>query len=226
MADRHRCGAERGRCHAELRVGDGGVLAVERETARVQRLVDAIGDPFARQRHPVADHDQRWIEHVDEVGDPDAEPMSRVREQLAHPGHVLFGRRQQRVQAGRWLVAQPELIRLKQQRLLRGERLPAAAVAAAAAGPVLREHHMPDFAGEPGYTAVQRVVQYDAGADPDADADIEQVRDGATGAEFFFPERPGVSFVIDGHLQAEFRLQHVAQRHVLPAEVRGGQHPP
>src|SRR5207253_11408485 len=76
-------------------------------------------------------------------------------------------------------------------------------VATAADGSLRPDLHVPELAGHPVRAAVDAAVQHQAGPDPRADADVDDVVEAAARALAPLAERPEVRVVVDLHVEAE-----------------------
>ena len=198
------------------------------------RTADSHGSP--RSVALPCRHDPLDVEDTDQAGDrlPEIatgrhdDPAGLLVPGLERGPDVVEGQLAGRGQAlpeSRVSMLACELGRTLDDRPRAGHRLEAAEPAAAASGAVLFDHRVADLAGAEAVAVEELAIEDDAGADPSADLDRDEVRSARAGrarvAEQLDGERRGAAVV--GQLGGDaVPLPHeVAERQVLPVEVDG-----
>src|SRR5439155_17050132 len=183
-------------------------------------------------RGPAADHDHLGIEDVDDVRQADPEEAADLAEDVARERVALDRRFADELSGDRVEVAAgtgeqirpgaafDALPRETPDRVAGRDRLPAAAVAAAAHGAVGIDHHVPELRADTVMPAVDVAVDDDAAADPGTDGDHDLISGPAPGAVDRLRQRRDVRVVVDDRRQAEFFGEPVADGYVTVREVR------
>ncbi len=124
-------------------------------------------------------------------------------------------------QAGDGALGVSLYLRLRQpgQRRPAGERLPAAAVPAGAAGALDVHLHVPDLPGE-GASPPDLAVHDEAAADPGADGDEDSMVVAAGRAQLELGQRGDVGVVIDDHRHRQVLAEQRPQVHLAAFDVR------
>ena len=106
-----------------------------------------------------------------------------------------------------------------EQRVGRGDRLEAAAVAAAANGALGADADVAELACEAGDAAMEPAVDHDAGADARRDHHVDDVREAAAGAERELGESAEVRVVVDRDVEVEPRRELARRRSARPSRA-------
>src|SRR6185312_13635778 len=203
----------------------------------VRVLADAFDETFAEPLgDAAADDDDLGIERVGQVAGEEAEVILRVAHDLAHDGVVEVERFFDHARGQRLgVVLAHQLRNLGLPALLdqlahvalhggaRGERLDAAALAAAAARAVRQERHVADLAGDAAAAVVRVVADDDAAADAGADEDADHGARALADAVGVLADDGDADVVVEKDAQAiEAGGEALDERDLRPAEVGRG----
>ena len=160
------------------------------------------------------------IEHVDDVGQPPAEPGRHRAHRLPRPRIAGRGVDEQRVHRPR-SVPVGDAGR-SQQRMLTDVGLQASGAAAMARRAVRVDRHVPDLARIAAAAVQLDAFADDAATDTDAAVEVHQMVVADGGAPLMFGHRAQVGVVADHHVRAagHFLRQQLGERNRAPIQVR------
>ena len=184
-------------------------------------------------RHASGDNDDVRVQNIEQIGNSGAEVASGIAHDLARHGvallrglvHRLGGdrvelatdhRRQQR----RRFLAHQHFARARRDRRARRVRLETAVVAALAVATVEVDGRVADLAGDVRRAVKQLAVDDQTTADAGADRHADDVFPAARRALPPFADRRAVRVVVERDGKAQSFADAIAQRKVLPTEVR------
>src|SRR5439155_8751267 len=183
-------------------------------------------------RDAAADHDALRVEQVHHIGGEDPQVVLSALHHLAHDSVLLLERRVDDAAGHALLVAL--LHDLGDYALAAGrdggahvalhsgaagERLRAAAAAAGAHGAVNHQDGVADLAGAARASHVELTSDDDPAANPGAHEDPGHFVHAPARAEDVFAHNSHIDVVIHHDRDADQRLELVAERHILPAQI-------